>query len=296
MPDRVNPYLGIRSVIESPILDEHKWSKVPTIAADAVFLDMEDSVAPERKLEARAKVIQVLREPGLLADRVLIPRVNALDTPWGRDDLAALAAAGVPVLAYPKVGSRAELDEVRSVLAAHGSAADLFLVIESARAVVDLQQLACAPGVVGLMFGPSDLAVDAGSSLFDGDEVFEASVHYPRSKVALTGAAYGLARINGMAVVDLRDSDAVRACADLSRRLGFTGVMTFYPPHVEVINDVYIPSDGAVAAAAAVVREYEAALEQGEAATSRNGRALIVQDYKLAKQLLTQRNTYKGDS
>lgn len=285
-PGPANPYLGIRSILESPILDEHKWAKVPSIPADAVFLDMEDSVAPERKIEARTKIMQVLAAPGPLADRVVIPRVNAIGTPWGRDDLVALAEAGAPRLAYPKVESRDELDEVRSLLRAHGAEPDVLLVVESARGVVELQQLASSPGVVGLIFGPSDLAVDVGASLFDGDDLFEAGLSYPRSKVALTGAAYGLARVDMMFVADLRDLDAVRARAEHSRKLGFTGVATFYPPHVDVINDVYRPSPDEVAAAEIVVRDYEAALRQGRAATSRDGRALIVQDYKQAKRLL----------
>lgn len=288
MPVADNPYLGIRSILESPILDEYKWAKVPGISADAVFLDMEDSVAPERKVEARTKIMKVLADPGALGDRVVIPRVNALDTPWGREDLIALAAAGAARLAYPKIESRDELDEVRSVLQTQGVEPDIFLIVESARGIVELQQLANAPNVVGLIFGPSDLAVDVGASLFDGDELFEPSLYYPRSKIALTGAAYGLARIDMMFVADMRDLDAVRRRADFSRKLGFTGVATFYPPHVDVINDVYRPSADEVAVAAAVVATYEEALRDGRAATSHNGHALIVQDYKQAKELLNR--------
>jgi len=288
VPVADNPYLGIRSILESPILDEYKWAKVPGISADAVFLDMEDSVAPERKVEARTKIMKVLADPGALGDRVVIPRVNALDTPWGREDLIALAAAGAARLAYPKIESRDELDEVRSVLQTQGVEPDIFLIVESARGIVELQQLANAPNVVGLIFGPSDLAVDVGASLFDGDELFEPSLYYPRSKIALTGAAYGLARIDMMFVADMRDLDAVRRRADFSRKLGFTGVATFYPPHVDVINDVYRPSADEVAVAAAVVATYEEALRDGRAATSHNGHALIVQDYKQAKELLNR--------
>lgn len=288
MPVADNPYLGIRSILESPILDEYKWAKVPGISADAVFLDMEDSVAPERKVEARTKIMKVLADPGALGDRVVIPRVNALDTPWGREDLIALAAAGAARLAYPKIESRDELDEVRSVLQTQGVEPDIFLIVESARGIVELQQLANAPNIVGLIFGPSDLAVDVGASLFDGDELFEPSLYYPRSKIALTGAAYGLARIDMMFVADMRDLDAVRRRADFSRKLGFTGVATFYPPHVDVINDVYRPSADEVAVAAAVVATYEEALRDGRAATSHNGHALIVQDYKQAKELLNR--------
>lgn len=282
-----NPYLLVRSILETPILDERKWAKVPDIPSDAVLLDMEDSVAPERKVEARAKILGVLADPGVLADRMLVPRVNSIGTEWGRDDLVALAHAGAPRLAYPKVESREELDRVREILRESGGAPDLLLVIESARGIIELQALASTPGVAGLLFGPSDLSVDVGGTLFDGSSIFEPAFYYPRSKLVLTAAAYDLARFDMMFVADLRDLDSVRARAETSKKLGFTGVATFYPPHVQVINDVYTHSDEEIIAAQDVVAEYERALAEGRAATSKDGRALIVQDYKRAQRMLS---------
>ena len=279
-------YLSLRTVLEAPILDDHKWAKVPHISSDAILVDMEDSVPPERKLAARDKVAATIADPGSLVGRVLIPRVNSIQTEWGADDLKALAEVGAPRIAYPKVETRAELDEVRRMLESHGAAPDLFLVIESARGILELEQLASAPLVTGLLFGPYDLAVSAGYTLFDGDDLFEPALYYPRSKLALAGAAFGLACFDMMFVADMRDAEAVRARARFSKKLGFTGVATFYPPHVDIINDVYTPSAEEVAEAEHIVDVYESAVSGGHAATSKNGRALIVQDYKKAQLVL----------
>lgn len=283
MPD---DYLSLRTVLEVPILDEHKWGKVPHIPSDAVLVDMEDSVPPGLKPAAREKVAATIADPGPLRGRVLIPRVNAIRTEWGLDDLRALAAVHAPRIAYPKVESRTELDEVRNVLDGYGAAPDVFLVIESARGILELEQLASAPRVAGLLFGPYDLAVSAGYTLFDGDDLFEPALYYPRSKLALAGAAFGLACLDMMFVADMRDFAAVRARATFSKKMGFTGVATFYPPHVDIINDVYTPTAEEVTKAEHIVEAYESALRDGRAATSRDGHALIVQDYKKAQLAL----------
>lgn len=274
---------GVRTILETPILDEHKWAKVPQLPTDAVLLDLEDSVPPDRKTEARAKVLDYLDRPGFFGGRVPIPRVNALDTPWGRDDLAALAGRGVRLLAYPKLRSAGELTEVRSLL---GPDTGIVVIVETARAVLELAEIARVPGVAGFILGPSDLAVDAGWSLFADGALFADAYHYPRSKLVLTGAAYDLPVYDMAFVPELRDLDQVRAAARQSRRMGFTGMATFYPPHLPVIAAEFTPSDDERAAASRVVAAYEEALARGAAAVQVDGRALIVQDYKQALRTL----------
>src|SRR5207248_2516288 len=95
-------YLGVRSLIETPIMDERKWAKVPSIPADAFLLDIEDSVPPASKDAARARVAAYVRDPSYFDGRLVVARVNHLSTPWGRDDIDELAGAGVTCVAYPK--------------------------------------------------------------------------------------------------------------------------------------------------------------------------------------------------
>jgi citrate lyase beta subunit len=285
MPDAA-ALAGVRSILETPILDEHKWAKVPTLPADAVLLDLEDSVAPERKPEARSKVLEFLDRPDYFGSRLPIPRTNPLETPWGETDLAALARSGTPVLAYPKATGADELHRVREVLAGAGAAPALVVIIETARAVLALEEIAATPGVVGLILGPNDLAVDAGWTLFADDRLFAEAYHYPKAKLALAGAAYQIPVYDTAFVPSLADLEAVRDAMTHDRRLGFAGSATFYPPHLQVINEVFAPSTEERAAAERVVATYEQALEAGSAAVQQNGQALIVQDYKRALRTL----------
>jgi citrate lyase beta subunit len=270
---------GVRSILESPILDDRKWAKVPSIPAHAVLLDLEDSVPAARKGEARAKVLEYLGKPNFFAGKLAIPRSNGLDTPWGADDLGALAARDVALIAYPKARTADELMEVRRLI---GPKPGIVVVVETARAILELEAIARVPGVVGLVLGPSDLSVDAGWSLSMSD-----AYHYPRSKLVLVGAAYELPAYDTVFVPDLKDAEQVDEAAQRARRLGFAGMATFYPPHVEAINRAFTPSEAETAQAQAIVAAYEEALAKGAAAVQVSGRAIIVQDYKRALRVLS---------
>jgi citrate lyase beta subunit len=281
-----SPLAGVRSILESPILDPRKWAKVPGIAADAVLLDLEDSVAQQHKDEARGKVAAQLANLDYLGPKVAIPRVNALDTAEGEADLRAVAAAGAQLIAYPKIGAAAELDDVRAILRDLGADPYLVPVIETARAVLELEQIAARPRIGGLLFGPFDLAVDAGITPFDGPALFADAYHYAKSKLVLAGAAFEVPVFDFLLTPQLRDQHQVEAAADHARRMGFDGMATFYPPHVTVINAAFTPTADTVAHARQVVRAYEAALRSGDAAAQIDGEALIVQDYKRALRTL----------
>lgn len=277
----------MRSILETPILDEHKWGKVPSLPADAVLLDLEDSVPPPRKPAARAKVLEFLRRPEFFAGRRPLPRVNALDTPWGVEDLRALAGAGADLIAYPKVRDEDELAEVRRLLHAFGADPALVVIVETARAVLHLEQIAATAGVAGLILGPSDLALDVGWQLLDDDGgVFAPAYHYPKAKLALVGAACSLPVYDTVFVADIRNGAQVSAAAAHARRMGFAGMATFYPPHLPLINYAFTPSVKEREQAQAVVDAYECALARDAAAVQVNGKALIVQDYKLALRTL----------
>lgn len=289
MADR--PLRRVRSILESPILDARKWAKVPGIPADAVLLDLEDSVPEHRKDEARAKVVAQLADLSYLDGRVAIPRVNALGTPHGEADLRAMAHAGAELIAYPKLRSAAELDDVRAILRDAGADPQLVPVIETARAVLELELIAAQPRIGGFLFGPFDLAVDAGITPFDGPALFGDAYHYAKSKLVLAGAAFEIPVFDFLLTPQLRDPGQVASAADHARRMGFDGMSTFYPPHVEVINAAFTPGSDAVADARKVVQVYEQALHSGSAAAQIDGRALIVQDYKRAQRILARAAT-----
>src|SRR5699024_5633170 len=113
MTDTPNVLGGVRSILKTTILDEHKWAKVHDMAVDAVILDLEDSVSPERKNEARARVAECIDNPVDLGSSIGLPRVNSLDTQWGYEDLCLLAQHAAPAIIYPKVQTAKDVAQVR---------------------------------------------------------------------------------------------------------------------------------------------------------------------------------------
>lgn len=288
MPGDLSAYHALRSILETPILDEHKWAKIPGLPADAFLLDMEDSVPPAAKPAARERVVEFLSRPDYFAGRPAIARPNALGTPWGEQDLQALARARPRVIAYPKLRDPAELGEALAILRAGGAEPDVLVIVETARAVLGLERIAALPAVAGLMFGPSDLALDAGFEVYDGASLHAAAYHYPKSKLILTAAAHGLPAFDMVMVPDVRDTVQVQAQLRQSRRLGFTGAATFYPPHLDVIHAAFTPDETEVTHARRIVADYESALARGAAALAGDGRTLIVQDYERARRVLAR--------
>ena len=281
--------LGVRSILETPILDDRKWSKVPSLPTDAVLLDLEDSVPPDRKLAAREKVVEFLGRTEFFAGRRPLPRVNSLSTPWGADDLRVLADAGADLIAYPKLSSAEELDDVCHLLRSSDAHPSLVVIVETAWAILHLDRIASTTGLAGLILGPSDLAVDVGWELFKDGEVFPDAYHYPKAKLAVAGAAYDVPAYDTVFVADLRNLEHVEAAAIHARRMGFSGMATFYPPHLPIVNAAFSPSDEQRAHAEWVVSTYEDALARGVAAVQVDGKTLIVQDYKRALRTLGRR-------
>lgn len=280
------PLAGVRSILETPILDAHKWSKVHDMAVDAVLLDLEDSVPPHRKDEARTRVVQCIDDSSELGGSLGLPRVNPLDSQWGYEDLCALAEHGAKTIVYPKVHTVEELLQVREILLDHGSDAGIIAIIETAQAVLELEGIAKEKCTAGFLFGPSDLAEDVGWALFSGSGLFADAYHYPKSKLALAAAAYDIPVYDTVFVPDLRNVDQVRRAVESAHAFGFAGMTTFYPPHLEVIRATFTPSAKAIEDARAIVKAYEGALAKGSGALQVDGRAIIVQDYKRALRLL----------
>ncbi|MGQ3075796.1 MAG: aldolase/citrate lyase family protein, partial [Ferrovibrionaceae bacterium] len=109
--------------------------KAKTLAADGLILDLEDAVAPDAKAIARQQVTDAVKGGGYGA-RELIIRVNGLDTPWARDDLAAAAAAGPDAILIPKVESAAMVAEAEALIAAAPAHTTLWVMMETPRGIL----------------------------------------------------------------------------------------------------------------------------------------------------------------
>lgn len=291
MGDGRRRYATVRSILEVPILIEKFWSKVPTVAADAIMIDLEDSATPNTKEVARARVVEALGAPDHFGGRRVIVRVNNLGTPWGQDDLTTLASVpGDFLVCYPKVETADELAEVRKLLAAGPVEREIHVMIETARAMIELDRIASAPGVAGLHFGYVDYAADVGSRPFaeSGDDLFAPTGYYARTKIAVAAAAYGLFCTGGTLIPDYKDLAKVRSFVRLWADTGYTACIAVSPAHLEIVNTTMAPSADEVAAAAEVCRTYEAALERGEPAAVLNGKVITMPDFRVAGLVLAR--------
>jgi citrate lyase beta subunit len=284
-----NPWTSVRCLFESPILDERKWGKVPSIAADAFILDLEDAVPRAGKEEARGKVVEYLKRPEYFGGALTVPRPNPLDTPWGHDDVIALAEAGAPTLMLAKVDRRDDLDRVLDLCATRGVTPTIVASIESARGVLNAADILAHEAVVAATFGSGDLHVDAGMALYEPDGTMNPGLLYPKVHTVLAGAASGVPVLSIAYLPDIRDLAQVSTRVAAEQRLGFSGCCAFYPPHVEVINTVFSPSSEEIADARDVVGLYEQAAADGRPAVQRaNGEAVLAHQYKDALRTLAR--------
>lgn len=280
---------GVRSILETPIMDDHKWSKVPGIRADMMLVDLEDSVPAPVKEQARERLVRVLRDPEQVGDKLVLARPNHLDSRWGRDDIAAIAEAGARYVAYPKIATVDDLLEAIEMLAENGCRPTIFAIIESAGSMLDLREIARVPQVGGLMFGSGDLSAEMAVPLLDSSGALNPVFHPMKVQAVLAGVSRGLVVTDTIYGPDIRDLEEFRRRATASRDMGFTAFATFYPPHVDVINDVLSPGATELADARDIIGEYERLIDAGKpAALDQSGRTVLIHDYVRAQNVVAR--------
>lgn len=281
-------FASLVSIIEVPVLNEKYWAKIPGVAADGIMLDLEDSATPATKDAVRSRVIEVLGDLSYFGGRHVIVRCNNLDSPWGRDDLEALGTVAADIIvSYPKAESREELDEAARILAAAGHPHRLHVMIETARALIELDRIASHPAVVGLHFGYVDLAADIGSRPFDENgEMSALTQTYARSKIATAAAAYGLFVTGGSLIPEYRDMVKVRAHVKSWADLGYTACIAVSPAHLPIVNELMRPTEAEVERAHRIVSAYDEATAQGDPAAVLDSRVITLPDYKVAQLTL----------
>lgn len=292
-----NPFLGLRSMIETPVLDERKWAKLAGIDADVILVDMEDSVPINRKLEGRRRVVEVLAEPDRFGSRILLPRPNHLSTQWGMDDLRALADAGVENMLYPKVETAEEIAELLEIMSGLGARPRILACIETPRAIVEVERIAAAEGVAALFFGEGDLSAALGVPIHLASGDLNPTLMPARVRTIIAGAAFGCATFEFAMVRDMRDLDEYRRRVEEAAILGATAMGCFYPPHLEIINSVFRPSAQQVVDARALIETFDAARRAGNPAVTRDdGRALLIHDYTKARLVLSRAGVEAPDA
>ena len=246
--------LPIRSYLYVPGYDERRIEKALASESDAVVLDLEDAVAPNRKEEARETVVQVLKsEP----EKPVFVRVNAVGTELAAADIDAVVGRHLAGLRLPKIEYVESVRLVAETLEELRSEAGIQCLIESALGLELAFEIANSHvRVTGISLGEADLAADLGVS-------GEAGLLYARSRIVTAARAAGLPHPVQSVYTNVRDLDGLRRSTEEGKRLGFVGRSTIHPSQVSVVNEVFTPTEEEVTEAQELVDRLDSGATSG---------------------------------
>jgi len=269
----------LRSLLFVPGDSEKKLFKSISTSADALILDLEDSVSPERTALARNMVAAFLKDHSNRSDQQLWVRINPLQTPLALPDLVAVMAGKPDGIMLPKplnAKDAQQLDHYLSALEmreglALGSTRIIPVATEVAGALFDLHSYAGAtPRLQGLTWGAEDLATDIGAS-FNRDASGEFTFTYQIARsLCLLACAHAKVQAIDTLSVDFKDMTALARDVQLARQEGFSGKLAIHPDQVEVINQGFTPSPQDISHAQRIVDAFAQA--QGAGAVQLDGK------------------------
>jgi citrate lyase beta subunit len=252
-----------RSCLSVPGSSERMLAKAGSLPADEIVIDLEDSVTAAAKAEARDLVCRVLAE-GRLGGGLLAVRVNAIDSAWWRDDVAALAdraGSAVDSLVVPKVERADDVLEVERALGHRGASMGLQALVETAAGLMRVSEIATASARLdSLILGYADLA----ASLRRADpEAAPERWLYAQDALLVAARAAGIEAIDGPYLA-LADEPGLRGWAEHVRDLGYDGKWAIHPSQLATINDTFTPGRDEVQRAKAILAALSRAESAGE--------------------------------
>jgi citrate lyase subunit beta / citryl-CoA lyase len=291
-----------RSLLAVPATRRKMAEKALASDADAVFLDLEDAVAPDSKAAAREDVVSALKELDW-RDRPRLYRANALDTPYFYGDLIGVvekAGNSLDAVMVPKVNRPEDLYAVSILLSQLELAMDLErgrikieAQIESAEGLANVDSIARATDrLEALHFGPGDFAASvsmpqASIGVMDRwDRAYPGHrFHYAMQRIVVAARAARVRALDGP-VADYGDEEGLRRSCLIARSLGFDGKWCIHPAQIELVNEVFSPTEKEVDWAKKVVAAYEEANAEGSGSVSVDGQMVDAASIKLARNTL----------
>lgn len=261
-----------RSMLYVPGCNLRYLEKARSLRVDSVILDLGDPILIEAKEQSRQNVVAAVKAGGYGCREVVV-RVNDLDSPWGRDDIKAVANIGADAILFPNIESRADvLSAIAELDAAGGGDLPVMVMIESPLAVLHAEEIASASErIVCIVIATSDLV----SQLHARKTHERIALVTSLSLVILAARAYRLSVVDGI-TSDLHDMQSFEYACRLGRDLGFDGKSLVHPSQLDYSNDAYTPRPTELQQAQTVID----ALAQANAA----GRGTVVVDGKLVEQ------------
>ena len=256
----------MRSLLFVPGDSEKKLDRGLTSGADALIVDLEDSVSADRKAEARATALAFLQSAKRDGLKLLV-RVNALDTGLTDDDLDAIVPGRPDAIMLPKAAGGASVTHLHAKLSAREAIAGLpeggigivALATETAASLFTTGTYRdSSPRLAGLTWGAEDLSAELGAEANRDENGYFLDPYRLARTLCLAGAANAGVPAIDTVYVDFRNDAGLRRECEEARRDGFTAKMAIHPAQVPVINAVFTPTPDAIAHARSIVAAFEA--------------------------------------
>ncbi|MEE2860982.1 MAG: L-malyl-CoA/beta-methylmalyl-CoA lyase [Pseudomonadota bacterium] len=291
------------------------FEKMAASAADVINLDLEDSVSPTDKAQARANIIRAIDDIDW-GNKTLSVRINGLDTPfWYRDvvDLIEQAGDRLDQIMIPKAGCAADIYAVDALVSAieaamgRGKRLAFEVIIESAAGICHVEEIAASSGrMQAISLGAADFAASMGMAttgiggtqenyymIRDGQKYWPDPWHWAQTAIVAACRTHGLLPVDGP-FGDFSDTEGFVAQARRSATLGMVGKWAIHPSQIALANKVFSPDEAAVAEAREILSAMEKAKAEGAGATVYKGRLVDIASIKQAEVIVRQAELISG--
>lgn len=279
-----------RSMLYVPGCSTRYLHKARTLKVDSVILDLGDPILVEAKVESRRNVVESVLAGGF-GRREVVVRVNDLDSPWGAEDVKAVAGTGADAILFPNIESKADVGKALAALdAAGGKHLPIMVMIESPLAVLRAEEIASASDRIAcIVMATSDLI----TQLHARRTPDRVALHYSLSRVVLAARAFDRSVVDGIST-DLKDMQSFEYACRLARDLGFDGKSLVHPFQLPYCNDAFTPKPHDLAAATELIEALEHARREGRGVVVVNGRLIEHHHLKAARRLLALADMIKS--
>jgi citrate lyase subunit beta / citryl-CoA lyase len=277
-----------RSVLYMPGSNPRAMAKARSLPADAIILDLEDSVAPEAKALAREQVAAAVREGGFGRREVVI-RINGVESPWGREDRVAAAAAAPDAILLPKIDGPGSVMQVARELREAGAPEHirLWAMMETPMAILHAGSIAAVAADPGsrldvLVMGLNDLAKETRARFVAG----RASMTAWLALCVAAARAHGVDILDGV-YNDIADLGGFEAECLQGRDMGLDGKTLIHPGQIDIANAVFAPTDAEIDSAQAIIGAFNLPENAGKGAIQLNGRMVERLHGEMARRTLS---------
>ena len=291
------------------------FPKMAASGADVINLDLEDSVAPNDKAQARRNIIAASHEIDWNS-KYLSVRINGLDTPYWYRDVVELLEEGserIDQIMIPKVGCAADVYAVDALVTAIETAKgrkkkiSFEVIIESAAGIAHVEEIAASsPRLQAMSLGAADFAASMGMQttgiggtqenyymLREGAKYWSDPWHWAQTAIVAACRTHGILPVDGP-FGDFSDDEGFRAQALRSATLGMVGKWAIHPKQIALANEVFTPSEKAVNEAREILAAMQEATARGEGATVYKGRLVDIASIKQAEVIVRQAEMIKN--